>query len=141
MRHLNVESDSQLDEMIKESLDDSSTLLIWPAMWDRTTRRSALAGIEKHVKYAYLTTLVGVVLATVTTAYTVMRSFMVSRRFGPNFPGNFTGTREFGNFTRTSQFANINPYGGFVNDLAILAVVIAIFGVLWLGLSLRTPRT
>jgi hypothetical protein len=35
----------------------------------------------------------------------------------------------------------MNPYGGFVNDLAILAVIIAIFGVLWLGLSLRTPRT
>jgi hypothetical protein len=115
--------------------------LYGPPMVNRTTRHSALTSIQKHVRYAYSTTLVGVVLATITTAYTIMRSLMVSRRFGPNFPGNFTGTREFGNFTRTSQFANMNPYGGFVNDLAILAIIIAIFGVLWLGLSLRTPRT
>ena len=87
-----------------------------------------MTSIEKNVKYAYLTTLVGVVLATITTAYTAMRSFMVSRRFGSNFPGNFT---------RTNQFGNMNPYGGFVNDLAILAVIIAILGVLWLGFSLR----
>jgi hypothetical protein len=104
-----------------------------------------LTGIEKQVKYAYLTTLVGVVLATVTTAYTAIRSFMVSRRLGSNLSGNFTGTRAFGNFTRTNQFGNMNPnmnpYGGFVNDFAILAVIIAIFGVLWLGLSLRKPHS
>jgi hypothetical protein len=96
-----------------------------------------LTGIEKQVKYAYLITLVGVVLATITTAYTTIRSFMVPRRFGSNLPGNFTGTRAFGNFTRTNQFGNVNPYGGFVNNFAILAVIIAIIGVLWLGLSLR----
>jgi len=100
-----------------------------------------LTGTEKQVKYAYLTTLVGVVLATVTTAYTSIRSFMVSRRFGSDLSGNFTGTRAFGNFTRTNQFGNMNPYGGFVNDFAILAVIIAIFGVLWLGLSLRKPHS
>jgi hypothetical protein len=66
---------------------------------------------------------------------------MVSRRFGSNFSGNFTGTRAFGNFTRTNQFGNMNPYGGFVNDFAILAVIIAIFGVLWLGLSLKKPHS
>ncbi|MGD0550447.1 MAG: hypothetical protein ABSA81_07895 [Candidatus Bathyarchaeia archaeon] len=98
-----------------------------------------MTGIEKQVKYAYLTTLVGVVLVTVTTAYTAIRSFMVSRR--PYLSGNFTGTRGFGNFTRTNQFGNMTPYGGFVNDFAILAVIIAIFGVLWLGLSLRKPHS
>jgi hypothetical protein len=100
-----------------------------------------LTGIDKQVKYAYLTTLVGVVLATITTAYATIRSSMVSRRFGSNLPGNFTGTRGFGNFTRTSQFGNVNPYGGFVNDFAIVAVIIAILGVLWLGLSLRKPHS
>jgi hypothetical protein len=31
----------------------------------------------------------------------------------------------------------MNPSGGFVNSFAILAVIIAVVGVLWLGLSLR----
>jgi hypothetical protein len=31
----------------------------------------------------------------------------------------------------------MNPSGGFVNNFAILAVIIAVVGVLWLGLSLR----
>jgi hypothetical protein len=31
MRRLSVQSDSYLDEMIKEALDDSSSLLIWAA--------------------------------------------------------------------------------------------------------------
>jgi hypothetical protein len=31
----------------------------------------------------------------------------------------------------------MNLSGGFVNSFAILAVIIAVVGVLWLGLSLR----
>jgi hypothetical protein len=31
----------------------------------------------------------------------------------------------------------MNPSGVFLNNFAILAVVIAVVGVLWLGLSLR----
>ena len=105
-----------------------------------TTRRSSLSSIERHIKYAYLATLLGVVLATITTVYTTIRSFLLSQtsRSRPLVTsGNFTGTRQFGNFTGARQFANINPYGGFVNNFAILAVIIAIVGVLWLGLLLR----
>jgi hypothetical protein len=91
-----------------------------------------LTGIEKRVKYAYLTTLVGVVLAAITTAYTAIRPFMFSQRFRANPPGNFTGTR---------QFVNMNPYGGFVNNFALLGVIIAIIGVIWLGLLLRTHHS
>jgi hypothetical protein len=96
-----------------------------------------LTGIEKQVKYAYLTTLVGVVLATITAAYTAIRTFMVGERLRAYPSGNFTGTRQFGNFTGTRQLMNMNPYGGLVNNLTILAVIIAIIGVLWLGLLLR----
>jgi hypothetical protein len=96
-----------------------------------------LTSIEKQIKYAYLTTLLGVVLATITTAYTAIRPLMVSQRLRAYPIGNFTGTRQFGNFTGTRQFANMNPYGGFVNNFTILAVIIAIIGVLWLGLLLR----
>ena len=105
-----------------------------------TTRRSSLSSIERHIKYAYLITLLGVILATITTAYTTIRSFLLSQmsRSRPFVTsGNFTGTRQFGNFTGARQFGNMNPYGGFVNNFAILAVIIAIVGVLWLGLLLR----
>jgi hypothetical protein len=97
-----------------------------------------LTGIEKQVKYAYFTTLLGVILAAITAAYTAIRTLMVSQRLRAYPSGNFTGSRQFDNFTGTRPFANMNPYGGFVNDLTILAVVIAIIGVLWLGLLLRT---
>jgi hypothetical protein len=93
-----------------------------------------LAGTEKQIKYAYSLTLIGVVIAAITTAYTAIRSFLFaqairSRPFNP--PGNFTGPRQFG---------NINPYGGFINNLVIFAVVIAIIGVVWLGISLRKTK-
>ena len=105
--------------------------------------------IEPQIKYAYLATLVGVVIATIATAYTVVRSFMVSQAFRVSRPfvnpGNFTAriqfgnstvTRQFGNFNGARQFVNVNPFGGFINDLALVAVIIAIFGLAWLGLAL-----
>ncbi|MGA8903746.1 MAG: hypothetical protein WB661_01915 [Candidatus Bathyarchaeia archaeon] len=94
---------------------------------------------ERQLRYAYLVTLLGVVLATVTTAYTAVRSFLFGQAFGarPSFnQENFTRT-QFGNFTGAHQFGNINPNGGFTNYLMLLAVIIAIVGVLWLGLSLK----
>jgi len=94
---------------------------------------------RKQLTYAYLLTLLGVVLATITTAYTTIRALMFAhRRFHPNFnSGNFTATNQFGNFTGTRQFGNVNPYGGFINNLTILAVIIAIVGVIWLGICLN----
>lgn len=90
--------------------------------------------------YAYLVALVGVVLAAVTTAYNAFRSYMFSQMRRPSFnPGNFTGN-QFGNFTRVRQFGNPNPYGGIVGSVMILAVVIAIIGVVWLGLCLRKSK-
>ena len=82
----------------------------------------------------------GVAIATVTTAFTAVRSFMVSRalRVSRPFvnPGNFTGARQFGNFTGARQFVNVNPLGGLMTDLALVAVLIAIFGLVWLGFAL-----
>ena len=102
-----------------------------------------MSGTDKQMRYAYLVTLVGVALAAITTAYNAIRSFMFaqmirSRPFIP--PGNFTATRQFGNFTGPRQFGNINPYGGFINSLVIVAVVIAIIGIIWLGISLRKNK-
>ena len=96
--------------------------------------------IERPIRYAYLTTLLCVVLATITTAYTTISSFLfrqTPRPQPPVTPGNLTGIDQFANYAGAHQFGNMTPYGGFVDNLAILAVMIAIVGVLWLGLSLR----
>jgi hypothetical protein len=101
-----------------------------------------LARIERQIRYAYLATLLGVILATITTAYTTISSFLFRQmpRSQPLVtPGNFTGTDQSANYAGAHQFGNMTPYGGFVNNLTILAVIVAIVGVLWLGLSLRKP--
>lgn len=81
--------------------------------------------------------------------YSAVRSLMFAQGFrshtfmnGGNFTtgqfGNFTA-RQFGNFTGFNgppRFA-YNPYGGFINDLAIVAAIIAIVGILWLGIALN----
>ena len=99
-----------------------------------------MVGNDKQTMYAYLVALVGVVLAAVTTAYNAVRSYMFSQVRRASFnPGNFTGN-QFGNFTRARQFANVNPYGGLVGSVMLVAVVIAIIGVVWLGLCLRKSK-
>jgi hypothetical protein len=96
---------------------------------------------QSQMKYAYLVTLVGVALATITTAYTAIRSYMFSQAFRsrPTFStGNFTRS-QFVNFARGNQFGMVNPYGGFANIFMILGVAIAVIGVVWLGIALRKP--
>jgi hypothetical protein len=92
-------------------------------------------------------TLVGVAIAAVATVYNVVRSYLFaqmlrSRPFNPgNFnPGNFTRT-QVGNFVRVRPFGYVNPYGGLVGGLMIVAVAIAVIGVVWLGISLRTEKS
>lgn len=94
---------------------------------------------RKQIKYAYVVTVLGVALALVTTAYNAIRSYLFSQRRMHPFPdsGNFTN-HQFGNFTGPPrQFGYINPYGGFVGALSLIAVIVAIVGVLWLGMTLR----
>jgi len=88
-----------------------------------------------------LVTAVGVVLMTVSAIYGVIRAFLVRQMFRPtgNFNGNFNGnfTRNFnGTFTGSRQFAGGNPFG-LANVLTIIAVIIALVGIVWLGLALR----
>lgn len=104
--------------------------------------------------YAYLLTLIGVVLAGVSMLYAAVRSLMFVRGFrshgfmnGGNFTasqfGNFTA-RQFGNFTGNfngpPRFAYVNPYGGFVNYVVVIAAIIAIVGVAWLGIALNSQH-
>jgi hypothetical protein len=102
-----------------------------------------LTKVERQIRYAYLTTLVGVVLATIATAFTTIRSLLfnqTARSQRPTTLGNFTGPGQFGNFTGAPHLGNMNPSGGLVNSFVILAVIIAVVGVLWLGLSLRNSH-
>ena len=54
--------------------------------------------------------------------------------------GNFTGAGQFGNFAGGGQWGSMNLHPGLVNGFAVLAVMIAVVGVVWLGWSLRNPR-
>lgn len=92
-----------------------------------------MSSIEK-TKYAYLTTTVGVALMAVTSIYgyvrallfrpALMQTFNTNGQFGSGYPAMHAGLRF-----------------GFTNNLTILAVVIAIVGVVWLGFAIRTRRT
>jgi hypothetical protein len=106
---------------------------------------------KSNARYAYLVTLIGVVVAGISMVYAAVRSLMAPRGFrSHSFNGNFTGS-QFGNFT-ARQFGNFtgsfngpprfayDPYGGFVNDLAIVAAIIAIVGIVWLGIALNSQH-
>jgi hypothetical protein len=96
---------------------------------------------KRQMKYSYLVTAVGVVLMAVSAVYGIVRSFLVRQMFRPdnNINGNFNGTftRNFNStFVGNRQFAGGNPFG-LTNALTIIALVIAIVGIVWLGLALR----
>jgi len=81
-----------------------------------------------QTRYAYLLAVVGVVLMAVMTIYSYVRAMM----FRPEFRQGFNSTRQF-----------MNPNGaragfgfGLTGYLEILAVIIALIGVVWLGLIL-----
>jgi hypothetical protein len=81
-----------------------------------------------QTKYAYLVTVVGVALMAVTSIYGYLRAMM----FRPAFRDGFNSTR---------QFMNPNGAGtgfafGFTGYLGILAVIIALVGVVWLGFAM-----
>jgi hypothetical protein len=89
---------------------------------------------KQQMKYSYLVTAVGVVLMAISAIYGAIRALFVREMFRPN--GNFNGT-----FTGSRQFAGGNPFG-LTNALTIIAVVIAVVGLVWHGLVLRkSPKS
>jgi hypothetical protein len=94
------------------------------------------------MKYSYVVTAVGVVLMAISAIYRAIRALFVREMFRPN--GNFNGnfTRNFnGTFTGSRQFAPGNQFG-LTNALTIIAVIIALVGLVWLGLVLRkSPKS
>jgi hypothetical protein len=81
---------------------------------------------RQQVRYSYLVAVAGVALATINAAYGAVRTALVRE----TFRGGFNGTR---------QFRNATPFAPFplTSSLTIVAVIIALVGLVWLGLALR----
>lgn len=81
------------------------------------------------MKYPYLVTMVGVALMAITWAFGAVRAMMVREAFRPG--GGLGGNR---------QFSTVNPFG-LTSALTIPAMIIAILGLVWLGLALRKSQS
>ena len=78
-----------------------------------------------QMKNAYLVSVIGVGLMAITTVYGAIRTVMVRQMFQASTgAAGFAGRRQFG----------MNP---FTNTLTIIALVVAIAGLVWLGLAIR----
>jgi hypothetical protein len=88
-------------------------------------------------KSAYLLTVVGVVLMTITTIYSSVRALMFRAMFRP---GGFNGTGggPGAGFSGARQFGGGFGFG-LTNYVTIFGLIITIVGVVWLGLALRRP--
>jgi hypothetical protein len=89
-----------------------------------------------HTKNPYLVTTIGVVLMAVGEIYASVRAMMFRAMFRP---GGFNGTGGPGaGFGGGPRFGGGFGFG-ISNVIVILGLVLAIVGVLWLGLELRKP--
>jgi hypothetical protein len=77
------------------------------------------------MKNAYLVSVIGVAFMVITTAYSVVRAVLIRQMF--QTAGGFGGRRPFG---------YMNPFG-MTNGLAVLALIVTIAGLVWLGLAIR----
>ena len=95
-----------------------------------------------QVKSAYLVTVVGVLLMTITTIYSDVRALMFRAMFRPggyNGSGGYNGTGVPGaGFSGARQFGGGFGFG-LTNYVTLLGLIIVIVGVIWLGLALRKP--
>ena len=83
-----------------------------------------------QTKFPYLVTAVGVTLMAISELYSFVRAMMFRAMFRPGRgPGaGLGGGRQFG-----------GGFGfGFPGILATIALIVAIVGVVWLGLALRS---
>ena len=80
-----------------------------------------------QMKNAYLVSVVGVGLMAVMTAYNAVRAVMIRQMFQASTgAAGFAGHRQFG----------MNSFG-ITNQVTVIALVIAIVGIVWLGLAIR----
>lgn len=80
-----------------------------------------------EMKNAYLVSVVGVGLMAIMTAYSAIRAVMIRQMFQASTgAAGFVGRRQFG----------MNPFG-LTNQMTIIALVVAIVGLVWLGLAIK----
>jgi len=66
----------------------------------------------------------------IITAYNAVRAVMIRQMFQASTgAAGFTGRRQFG----------MNPFG-LTNGLTVIALVVAILGLVWLGLAIKNSR-
>lgn len=85
-----------------------------------------------QTKFPYLVTALGIGLMAVFEAYSYIRAMMVRTMFqaGGSYGSGFAGGRHFS-----------GGFGG-TSILTTIAIVVAIVGVVWLGLALRkSPKS
>jgi hypothetical protein len=83
-----------------------------------------------QVKNAYLVSVIGVGLMAITTVYGAIRAIMIRQMFQASTGvAGFAGRRQFG----------MNPFG-LPNAVTIIALVVAIVGLVWLGLAFRKSK-
>ena len=86
-----------------------------------------MTGAGQQVRYSYLVVVIGVALLAISEIYVRMRGVLARGMSGSN--------GAFGN----RQLGGVNPLY-WTNSLTILAVIVAIVGLAWLGLALRKSR-
>jgi len=81
-----------------------------------------------QIRNGYIVSVIGVGLMVISTAYNAVRAVMIRQMFqASGGAAGFTGRRSFG----------MSP---LANGLAILALVIAIVGLVWLGIAIKNSR-
>ena len=84
-----------------------------------------------QVKNAYLVSVIGVGLMVVMTAYNAVRAVMIRQMLQASTgAAGFVGRRQFG----------MNPFG-LSNGLTIVALLVAVVGLVWLGLAIKKSQT
>ena len=79
------------------------------------------------MKNAYVVSVIGVGLMAIMMAYNAVRAVMIRQMFQESTGATaFTGHRQFG----------MNPFG-ITNQVTIIALVIAMVGLVWLGLAIK----
>jgi len=95
---------------------------------------------KQQVRYAYLLSAVGVVLMAITSIYSFVRALLFRPTFDRGgFNQSFNSTlRMQGGFNGAAGGARFAF--GLVNDVTALAVLLAIVGIIWLGLALKQSQ-
>ena len=82
------------------------------------------------MKNAYLVSVVGVGLMAIMTGYNDVRAVMIRQMFQASTgAAGFVGRRQFG----------MTPFG-LTNQVTIIALIVAIVGLAWLGLAIKKPH-